>query len=90
MTSYMWVSDMHVWQLQEAKAKLTQLVKDAKIEPQIISRHGINETVVISIEKYRELCGIKKNIVSFLKASPLNGIDIDFERDQSAMRDVDL
>ncbi len=81
---------MHVWQLQEAKAKLAQLVKEAKIEPQIISRHGVNETVVISMEKYRDLCGIKKNIVEFLKSSPLNGLDIEFERDQSAMRDIDL
>lgn len=81
---------MHVWQLQEAKAKLAQLVKEAKIEPQIISRHGVNETVVLSMEKYRALSGVKNNIVEFLKASPLNGLDIDFARDQSAMRDVDL
>jgi prevent-host-death family protein len=81
---------MHVWQLQEAKAKLTQLIKEAKLEPQIISRHGVNETVVISMEKYKELVGQTEDVVSFFRRSPLNGIDLDFKRDPSAGRNIDL
>lgn len=81
---------MHVWQLQEAKAKLTQLIKEANLEPQIISRHGVNETVVISMEKYKELIGKKQDIVSFFRRSPLYDIDLDIRRDTSAIRDVDL
>lgn len=81
---------MHVWQLQEAKAKLTQLINEAKTSPQIISRRGIHENVVISLNKYRELCGLQDNIVSFFKNSPLRGIDIDLTRDKSLMRDLDL
>ena len=45
---------MHIWQLQEAKAKFTQLMNEAKLEPQIISRHGVRETVMISIEKFED------------------------------------
>lgn len=81
---------MHVWQLQEAKAKLTQLIKEAKLEPQIISKHGVNETVVISMEKYKELIGKTEDLVSFFRNSPLYGIDLDLKRDQSAIREIDL
>ncbi len=81
---------MHVWQLQEAKAKLTQLIKDAHLEPQIISRHGVNETVVISMEKYKELIGKKEDLVSFFRNSPLYGIDLDLKRNKSTIRGIDL
>lgn len=81
---------MHIWQLQEAKAKLTQLIKEANLEPQIISRHGINETVVISMDKYKELIGKKEDVVSFFKNSPLYGIDLDLNRNKSTIREIDL
>jgi len=81
---------MHVWQLQEAKAKLTQLINRSKSEPQIISRHGVNESVVISMDQYLELCGAKENITTYFKNSPLYGVDIALERDQSSFRDTDL
>lgn len=80
---------MHVWQLQEAKAKLTQLIKASKLEPQIISRHGINETIVLSMQKYEELIGQKEDVVAFFKRSPLNGIDLDLKRDPSFMREIE-
>ncbi len=81
---------MHVWQLQEAKAKLTALVNESKQGPQIISRHGTYEAVIISMEKYRELTGQNENMVTFLQNSPLRGLDLNLERDQSPMRDTDL
>ena len=81
---------MHIWQLHEAKAKLTQLMNEAKHEPQIISRHGVSENVVISLAKYRELCRVQEDIVSFFKNSPLNGVDIDLNRDSALIREVDL
>lgn len=81
---------MSVWQLQQAKAKLTQLINQAKNEPQVISRHGVNETVVISIEKYEQLIGKKENLVSFLKKSPLANTELEFTRDTSGTRDIEL
>jgi prevent-host-death family protein len=81
---------MHIWQLQEAKAKLTQLMKEARHEPQIISKHGVNQTVVMSMEQYEALLGKKESLGSFLKKSPLYGVDWESERDKSGMRDVDL
>lgn len=81
---------MHIWQLQEAKAKLTQLIKDAKRAPQIISRHGVKETVVMSVDYYEKLIGKKEDIATFFKKSPLYGVDLDITRDKSRGRDVDF
>ncbi len=79
---------MHVWQLQEAKAKLTQLMNEAKREPQLISRRGINESVVISLEKYQELVGKKEDIVAFFRKSPLVDVDLELDRDRSSIRHI--
>jgi prevent-host-death family protein len=77
---------MHIWQFQEAKAKLTQLMKEAKIEPQIISKHGINESIVMSISQYEALLGAKESLGIFLRNSPLYNTDWICERDKSGMR----
>jgi prevent-host-death family protein len=91
MTSFILEAFMiHIWQLQEAKAKLTQLIKDSKDDIQIISRHGVKEVVVMSMEKYKELTSTGKDIVSFFKKSPLNGVELDITRDKSLMRGSDL
>lgn len=47
---------MNVWQLQEAKQKLSRLVDRAISEgPQIITRHGAEAAVVLSVAAYRRL-----------------------------------
>ena len=81
---------MHIWQLQEAKAKLTQLLNEAQIEPQFISRRSVNQVVVISMKKYDELTRNKENLVSFLRNSPLKGLNLEINRDKSLSREVDL
>jgi prevent-host-death family protein len=81
---------MRVWQLQEAKAKLTEVINKAKINPQIISRHGVNEIVLLNITKYEELCGNKVDIVSFFQSSPLYNLDVTFDRDQATSRNIEL
>ena len=42
------------WQLQDAKAQLSQLVRDAQKLPQIITLHGREIAVVQSIHQYGE------------------------------------
>jgi prevent-host-death family protein len=83
---------MDTWQLQEAKAKLTELINKSKHRPQVISRHGVNEAVLISMEQFMALTGKNQDIVSFFKNSPLYGVDLDLDRnrDASSIRDVDL
>lgn len=81
---------MHVWQLQEAKAKLSYVVKQCEIEPQIISLHGKEKVIMISIEDYEEMVHHKENLVTFMQNSPLMGVELDFSRDKSPDREVDL
>ena len=81
---------MTMWQLQEAKAKLSEFVSKAKASPQFISRHGKPEVVTMSIEKYNQLTGEKQSLVDFFRESPLCGLDLDFQRDKRPGRDIHL
>lgn len=81
---------VHHWQLQEAKARLSELVKLAANEPQFISVHGHPAVVVISQCQFDTLTAPSQPIVDFFQQSPLRGVDLDFERDQSQNRDIAL
>ncbi len=83
---------MATWQLQEAKAKLSQLIHASEKKPQFISKHGVEVSVVINIAKYKELTEGKNDIVAFLRNSPLHGIieEMDLTRDTSKIRDIGL
>ncbi|MBK8834947.1 MAG: type II toxin-antitoxin system Phd/YefM family antitoxin [Anaerolineae bacterium] len=46
---------MAKWQLQEAKKNLSQLIDQALADgPQIITRHGIEAVVVMTVAHYRK------------------------------------
>ena len=81
---------MQSWQFQEAKAKLTQLVNKASKHPQLITRHGNPAVVVMNVEDYEKLTSKHESLVSFLKRSPLCGVDLKLDRSKASMRDVDL
>jgi prevent-host-death family protein len=67
-----------VWQLQEAKAMLSQLVRDAEQEPQIITVRGEEKAAVISMEEYRKTHPEKTtkwtNAYDYFQHSPLYGV----------------
>lgn len=78
---------MHTWQLQEAKNKLSQVVDNAVNEgPQVITRHGAEVAVVVSVAEYRKLVSSQKKLSDFLRESPLAGVDLDLTRDRSLLR----
>jgi prevent-host-death family protein len=81
---------MNIWQMQEAKARLSEVVRLCEDGPQIISLHGVEKAVIMDIKDYRKLLNEGTNIVSFFQNSPLNGLDLDIKRDKSPMRDVEL
>ena len=81
----------NTWQLQEAKNKFSNLVNKAHHDgPQFVTKHGKESVVIIAIEDYQKLNKPKSDFVSFLKKSPLSGIDIDLARDKSPSRDIEL
>lgn len=83
---------MHTWQFQEAKAKLSEVVRLSKHEPQVITVHGKEEAVLISKEEFDDLKNKKTqpSLVELIKNSPFYGIDLDFSRDNSPDRDIKL
>jgi antitoxin Phd len=82
---------MHAWQVQDAKARFSELLRSAAVEgPQAITVRGRTTAVVMSQDEYERLKGRKPSLVDFLRASPLAGTELDIERDRSGLRDVDL
>ena len=47
------------WQVQEAKQRLSELLRKAELEgPQFVTRHGEEVAVVLDIAHYRQLTGV--------------------------------
>lgn len=82
---------MEHWQLQTAKNKFSEVVEKAlHLGPQVVTRHGVETVVVLSIEEYRKLTRPKNSLVDFFKTSPLKDISLDLERDKDTGRDLEL
>lgn len=82
---------MSNWQLQEAKARLSEVVKRAAQEgPQHITLHGEPAAVVLSEADYQLLKKRPKRFVEFIHNSPLKGVELDLTRDRSMPRKVSL
>lgn len=84
--------DRHSWQMQEAKARLSEVVKRAESEgPQDITLHGRSVAVVVSRETFERLAGRGQSLIEFMRRSPLYGLDeIDFQRDRSGVREIEF
>lgn len=79
------------WQLQEAKAKLSQLVKQAALlGPQFISVHGEKVVVVLSLQDFDQLTQPSDNFWEFMQKSPLKGINLPLKRNKDTTRDIEL
>lgn len=79
---------MATWQLQEAKTRLSELIEDAHSEgPQIITRHGAERAVVLSIEEYRSLTDPEPDFLEYLLGGPKVD-DFTIEREYDTGREV--
>lgn len=79
-----------IWQLQEAKQKLSQLVQRAIDEgPQVVTRHGESVAVVISIAEYRRLTGGTQDLADFLLSGPDLSL-LEIERPADRAPGIDL
>ncbi len=79
---------MNTWQLQKAKAQLSEVVRQAVDDgPQLITVRGEPEVVVLSKEAYDKIVHPKPSFVELIRQSPLVGLDLDLERDKSGPRD---
>jgi antitoxin Phd len=79
------------WQLQEAKNRLSEVVRKARSEgPQVITLHGADAAVVVSAQDFVRLSQRKGKLVEFFRKSPLVGVDLDLARSRDTGRKIDL
>ena len=81
---------MNTWQLQEAKARFSELVRLCSTNgPQIVTVHNKEEAVLLSKKEYDFLTKPKISFLELMTQSPLKDIDLAIERDKSLSRDTD-
>jgi prevent-host-death family protein len=79
-----------MWQVQEAKARFSEVVEKACTEgPQIITRHGAERAVVLSIDEYRALISGEPDFKAHLLGGP-KFEEFSIERDKDTGRPVKL
>jgi antitoxin Phd len=82
------------WQLQTAKARFSEVFRLARSHgPQRITRQGKEGVVMIADEDYEKLIegsDEPKSLWQFFRESPLVGLDLKFERNADASRDIEL
>lgn len=79
------------WQLQEAKARLSELVRLAQRSgPQTITVRGEHPVVVISRRELDRMTAKRPGFWAFMSASPLKGCALDLERRRGRPRGADL
>ncbi|MGH3728896.1 MAG: type II toxin-antitoxin system Phd/YefM family antitoxin [Micromonosporaceae bacterium] len=87
------------WQVQEAKQRFSEVLRAVEREgPQVITRHGEQVAVVISISDYRKSAEPSKSFVDHLLAFPKLDTDvvgdvfaeIEAERKRDFPREIDF
>ena len=81
------------WTLQNAKARLSDLVRRARSDgPQHVTIHGKEAAVVLSEDTYRRLTGNQTGaaLLAAFQACPHPDVDFDLESVRSPVRDVVL
>ena len=81
----------NIWQLQEAKAKFSDLVSRALDQGvQIVTRRGKNAVVVMDYTEYERLTKKDMSLSEFLLASPLANSELIVTRDRSFPRNIEI
>lgn len=81
------------WQLHEAKARFSEVVRRAKQEgPQHVTVHGREEVVVVGADDFRRLAGDRSGqaLVDAIRMSPHRSTSIEPPRTKMPVRDIDL
>jgi prevent-host-death family protein len=68
------------WQLQEAKAMFSEVIKEAGSKPQIITVHGKETAVILSYEEYKKLSGPRQTLYEFIQNSPLKDVELELPK----------
>jgi prevent-host-death family protein len=83
---------VRTWQLQEAKARFSELVRQAEGgEAQVVTKHGVASVVVLDVATYERLTTSGRSLLEALLAAPRFEVDeLPLERDRSPVRPTEL
>ncbi|MDQ7000170.1 MAG: type II toxin-antitoxin system Phd/YefM family antitoxin [Mariprofundus sp.] len=82
---------MGQWQLQDAKARLSELIKSAHDEgPQQVTVRGKPSAIVVSVEEFEAMKRQRPRFVDLMRSSPLVDEALTIERSDSLTRDISL
>jgi antitoxin Phd len=77
--------------VQEAKARFSELIEEARDHgPQIITKHGAEQAVVLSVEEYKTLLEERKPTLNEFLLNAPHFDDFEFERDPDTGREIEL
>ncbi|MDR1183941.1 MAG: type II toxin-antitoxin system Phd/YefM family antitoxin [Coriobacteriales bacterium] len=79
------------WQLQEAKNRFSEVVRQAQRAPQTVTLHGKPSVVIVSFDEYLSLTRPKKSLLEVMRSAPEGFEDLCLERSaDSKLRDIAL
>jgi prevent-host-death family protein len=77
------------WQLQEAKAMFSEVIKAAFSKPQVITVRGKETAVLLSYNEYQKLIRPRQTLFEFIQNSPLRDFELELPaRESEKMREV--
>ena len=80
----------NVWQIQEAKAKFSQLVEEATENGyQTITKQGVPVAVILSKKAFDQITRPKSSFLNFFKNAPCQDVDLDISRSKDFPRDFE-
>lgn len=84
-------SKREIWQFQEAKAKLSEVLNRVEEQgEQVIVRNRNTYFVILTEKKYRDCCEAKSSIMDIFLRCPYPEIDLVIERSKETLRDIEL
>lgn len=80
-----------IWQFQEAKSKLSEVLNRVEEEgEQVIVRNKNKYYVILSEEKYQSYFSSQGSILDIFFRFPHPEVELDIDRSQETLRDIDL
>jgi len=79
------------WQVQEAKAMLSEVIKATAEKPQVITVRGKEAAVLLSFGDYQKLSRPRQTLFEFIQSSPLRDLELELpKRAPEKMRKINL
>lgn len=78
------------WALNDAKTGFSELIEQAQLEPQIVTKHGRETAVVLSIEQYTRLLPASNAWLDLRPPPTLLTDATEFERLETTEREINF